>query len=350
MNPLAAMVHVLELFSGIGGMRHGLVAALNEEVSFTAIDLNVFCNTVYENSFGDKPITADVTALSVEWFEELKADIWTLAPPCQPYSRQGGMLGSADARARPLHHLIDILRQLEHLPKRILLENVKNFELSDSCAELVAVLRNRGYGSIAGYLVNPLYMGFPNSRLRFFLVAKREEGGMEFPIISNDPQCGDCGESPVWLQPVPARPIAGFLCPSHSETDKLALEVPESILSKKSAFCFDIVAPKSTQSLCFTRAYTKFVNGTGSVLYEGGQETSVDAQNRPLFDSLESMSDLAGELRYFCPCEIARLNGFPVSGDPRLATGCSGSKQIYRALGNSLNPQVVARIVSNTFS
>jgi site-specific DNA-cytosine methylase len=51
-------LRVLELFSGIGGMRCGLTEGFPHETKFefTSVDMNEFCNQVYYTSFGDQPV------------------------------------------------------------------------------------------------------------------------------------------------------------------------------------------------------------------------------------------------------------------------------------------------------
>ena len=337
---------VLELFSGIGGMRCGLEEIFSKRghsAEYVSVDLNEFCNQVYYESYGDRPKSLDITSLGTHWFDAVAADIWTMSPPCQPYTRQGKMKGSDDDRAWPLHHLIQVFGEIKILPKLIILENVKNFETSVSFDMLTARLRSRGY-TLQGYLLNPLYMGVPNSRLRFFLVATK---GSEIsaPFLCNDPAYPDFDRIETAS---PQRSIQEFLCCSHSEAEATKLEIPRALLVKKSAFCFDVVSPQSGQCLCFTRSYTKYINGTGSVLYEGSDVSEMDEQKRPRFANLESMTDLSGKLRYFCPLEAARLNGFKVN-EPglslRFTEGCSGSVKYYRAVGNSLNPKVVSFLV-----
>ena len=79
------------------------------------------------------------------------------------------------------------------------------------------------------------------------------------------------------------------------------------------------------------------------------EDCAMDEKSRPILLDMESMTDLYGNLRYFCPTEAARLNGFKVNepGEIRIPSDCSGGKKYYRAVGNSLNPQVVAFLVRN---
>jgi tRNA (cytosine38-C5)-methyltransferase len=52
-----------------------------------------------------------------------------MSPPCQPYTRIGLQQGSVDARAKSFLHLLDVLGEMQHKPKYILVENVKGFEV-----------------------------------------------------------------------------------------------------------------------------------------------------------------------------------------------------------------------------
>eukprot|EP00933_Yihiella_yeosuensis_P083442 TRINITY_DN9765_c0_g1_i3.p1 TRINITY_DN9765_c0_g1~~TRINITY_DN9765_c0_g1_i3.p1 ORF type:complete len:200 (-),score=24.84 TRINITY_DN9765_c0_g1_i3:213-737(-) len=106
-----------------------------------------------------------------------------MSPPCQPYSRQGKILDAEDARAKPLLHIISVLKEVVTPPEAIVLENVKNFEQSESFARLREVLELRGY-EWRSFLLSPRQFGFPNSRLRFYMVAKLRKGSEDaFPLV-----------------------------------------------------------------------------------------------------------------------------------------------------------------------
>lgn len=72
---------------------------------------------------------------------------------------------------------MNALPQLKAPPSYILLENVKGFEESESCALALTRLKEAGY-SYQQFLLTPNQFGIPNSRLRYYLLARR--GGAEF--------------------------------------------------------------------------------------------------------------------------------------------------------------------------
>nr|KAF6503181.1 tRNA aspartic acid methyltransferase 1 [Molossus molossus] len=79
------------------------------------------------------------------------------------------------------------------------------------------------------------------------------------------------------------------------------------------ALLLDIVKPTCRRSMCFTKGYGRYIEGTGSVL-----QTTEDVQVEDIYKSLTSLSQeekitklLMLKLRYFTPKEIANLLGFP---------------------------------------
>uniref|UniRef100_A0A8D2JXR7 tRNA aspartic acid methyltransferase 1 n=1 Tax=Theropithecus gelada TaxID=9565 RepID=A0A8D2JXR7_THEGE len=86
---------------------------------------------------------------------------------------------------------------------------------------------------------------------------------------------------------------------------------PKSLL--RYALLLDIVQPTCRRSVCFTKGYGSYIEGTGSVL-----QTAEDVQIENIYKSLTKLSQeeqitklLMLKLRYFTPKEIANLLGFP---------------------------------------
>lgn len=105
----------------------------------------------------------------------------------------------------------------------------------------------------------------------------------------------------------------------------------------KGGKALDIVTKHSTRSCCFTRSYTSYLCGTGSVyssLCEDNVKQIVNDNNT----NLEVLKSL--KLRFFTPAEIARFMCIPVTEFP------VSNKKAYQLLGNSINVYVVSRLIS----
>ncbi|CAE7212470.1 Trdmt1, partial [Symbiodinium pilosum] len=158
------------------------------------------------------------------------------------------------------------------------------------------------------------------------------------------------------------QPVSAFL----DEGENAEWVVPEGIMQKESARCFDVVYPDCRHSLCFTKAYGRYVDGTGSVLAVARR--LAESKTEP---GSYTMQEFFGVLRYFAPAEVARLLGFKLSVttgacSPCCLPACSSHpvvggdlkqcqcphyqlppakpRELWGLLGNSLNPQVVALV------
>lgn len=105
----------------------------------------------------------------------------------------------------------------------------------------------------------------------------------------------------------------------------------------------DVVVPASKNSMCFTKAYTHYLEGTGSV-FSPTDEEAVKRCFRPVLDEeidpAEGLKEL--QLRFFTPREVSRLMSFPADFDfPSEVT----NRQKYRLLGNSINVAVVSELI-----
>jgi tRNA (cytosine38-C5)-methyltransferase len=351
------MEKLLELFSGIGGFRRGLEMGGMRFSQVVAVDLNLAANEIYREIYGETVMAKDITSLKTEWFDSVQATVWSMSPPCQPYTRQGLRQDEEDDRANALAHLCDVLESIKIPPKHIFLENVDGFQNSKSYARLRQALTMRGYSILLADLVNPLDLGFPNSRLRFFLVASVDSSlKARLPLrCLNAASCAEKTDQCAF----PTLPISAFLDDKLESTDDLMVSL--GTLRKPSSVAFDVVAPQSTQSMCFTRGYGRLINGAGSVLYLGTTAESWDERDRPQFNlAPNEMAQLHGKLRYFSATEIARLQGFSsvlpacaIHGEQEAAAdfACQflgENRRGYKTLGNSLNPLVVAIIARST--
>lgn len=112
----------------------------------------------------------------------------------------------------------------------------------------------------------------------------------------------------------------------------------------------DICYRNSRRSCCFTKAYSHYVDGTGSVFTEASPAFTMKCYTEA------NMFDLGGEeyiqklkelrLRYFTPKEVLAIMMFPKDYSiPKTTT----VKQSYRLLGNSVNVKVISALLKTLF-
>ncbi|XP_011750389.2 tRNA (cytosine(38)-C(5))-methyltransferase isoform X5 [Macaca nemestrina] len=340
MEPL----RVLELYSGVGGMHHALRESCIPAEVVAAVDVNTVANEVYKYNFPHTQLLAKtIEGITLEEFDRLSFDMILMSPPCQPFTR-------------------DLLIQ---------------------------TIENCGF-QYQEFLLSPTSLGIPNSRLRYFLIAKLQSEPLPFqapgqvlmqfpkiesvhpqkytmdvenkiqekniePNISFDSSTQGSGKDAILFKLETAEEIhrknqqdsdlsvkmlKDFL-EDDTDMDQYLLP-PKSLL--RYALLLDIVQPTCRRSVCFTKGYGSYIEGTGSVL-----QTAEDVQIENIYKSLTKLSQeeqitklLMLKLRYFTPKEIANLLGFPPEfGFPEKIT----MKQRYRLLGNSLNVHVVAKLI-----
>ncbi|KAJ1527755.1 hypothetical protein ONE63_007710 [Megalurothrips usitatus] len=373
-------MRVLELYSGIGGMHYAcLESGITHEV-VAASDINTIANEVYRHNFPSVPlICRNIQSLKALEVNKMAPDMLLMSPPCQPFTRVGLKKDVADQRTCSLLHIISLLPDLSSNLRYILVENVKGFELSESRNKLVEALQQQQF-EFQEFLLNPMQFGIPNSRLRYYLLAKRSPLKFcfkinstvmtDFPVSLDDGKTTneimdglnakqrEMAEADEAVENEERIPSDGglsyppcFTIQRILEDDNASLNsflLPENVLGKRSVV-LDVVTPRSKRSCCFTKAYGHYSDGTGSVLttWKMSDVHTVRANNRRLeLDSDEQVNEMKKlKLRYFTPREVARLMCFPedkLFAFPDTIT----TKQKYRLLGNSVNVHVIAMLIA----
>ena len=344
---------VLEFFCGVGGLHCALRRCNVPHTLVCAYDVDDSALRVYRHNAPATSLSgADIVSLSDAELARGGGGLWLLSPPCQPYSRQGLQLGARDGRSAALLHLLDVLERADAaaLPAFLLLENVAGFESSETRRRLHAVLAARGFATREVW-ASPSHFGVPNQRTRYFMLARRVgafaaappeierllldaaavqaacEGGERVPPPTGEAEdAGACA------------PLSDFLEPSAAGGDEAlaALAVGDHVLERYGA-AMDLVGRHSRRSCCFTKNYSRFVKGAGSVLAEGLPAGAAP----PAVKDLAALRPL--RLRFFAPAEIARLHGF---GAGELAFPPEiGRKKQFELLGNSLAVTVVTHLL-----
>ncbi|KAJ7171725.1 S-adenosyl-L-methionine-dependent methyltransferase [Mycena crocata] len=326
-------MRALEFYSGIGGLHLALSRSKVSASVTHAFDWDQNACEVYSANFGPGIARkTDISTLTASYLASLNAPLWLLSPACQPYTvLNPSAKGESDPRAKSfLHLVVDILPELAEQnahPTHLLVENVGGFETSSTRQVLVSTLRNLGY-TIAEFLLTPLQFGIPNSRLRYYLLAKRSPHS--FRSLSNG---GDSNP----LRHIPSSGNTSWvdqrlLEPISNQADEIVREIrdyldsetvdnytiPDKIL-RKWGRPFDIVLPSSRRTCCFTRGTTPLVERSGSILPMNDDQnttTVFDAflQNKLSSDSMKVTGAVrildSLQLRYFSPDELLKLFSF----------------------------------------
>ncbi|KAI8426047.1 hypothetical protein MSG28_005014 [Choristoneura fumiferana] len=120
--------------------------------------------------------------------------------------------------------------------------------------------------------------------------------------------------------------------------------VPDKLL--KRANIFDVCYKDSRRSCCFTKAYTHYVEGTGSVFTDASPDTVDKCYKQANTHEVGSTEFVVAlkevRLRFFTPKEVSLLMAFPKDYDfPKNIS----TKQCYRLLGNSVNVKVISELL-----
>jgi tRNA (cytosine38-C5)-methyltransferase len=341
---------LVELYSGIGATRLALEPLVTLK-SAIAVDNSDAANAVYAANFTDAPRRVNIEHLDLNaLFAIGDGDdyVLTMSPPCQPYTRRGKGLASEDPRARSFHAVIDQLRAIEHVPRRVFVENVVGFEASDTRRALLNALASRRY-DVREFIVSPMALGIPYSRSRYYLIATLREGGFRAPTPAwlagrelNDD--GSVVTSDAQSSPPSLAPLSEYIVADADERADLLLS-PDAI--KKYRRMLDVVHAKSRRCSTFTSGYGSTVFG-GSVVLRGDSDELVSMLKVDVNEtsgvariSERDIERFVGELRWFDVEEIKRLHG--VRRDFTL-DACSTKKAIF-LLGNSISVDVVREVL-----
>lgn len=303
---------VFEFFSGIGGMRLGLppmIRGLPIE-KICAYDISEVANKVYEHNFLSANCKTnnrkdELRRLAIDGLKiadvDGRSDIWTMSPPCQPFTLTKGahQRDHKDNRSKAILHLMHLLLEMKRLPRFIVLENVAGFVSSTVLIAWKKVMRRCRY-RYRQFLLSPhLSVGIPNSRKRYYFIAEHldsiepvvdinlkvasfstedEENAVVHESLPSSVASSyptqpvtimDCLSSRFGYQ------IGGTLTAETLLNERLSdKELNELLVSSRillapwAPVLLSIVGPFDTASFCFTKGYGKiFDRSAGSLFY-----------------------------------------------------------------------------------
>jgi len=176
----ARPLRFIDLFAGLGGF-HLALSSLGHVCVF-ASELDPELQALYTKNFLRVVRESVVGDIRKHHKDVPEHDVLCAGFPCQPFSKSGYQDGHEDTRGTLFHDVLLIAKR--HRPEYIMLENVGNFEQHDggrTWAIAKRSLQRAGYAVIATEhvksggkgLLSPHHLGYPQSRDRFYAVARR---------------------------------------------------------------------------------------------------------------------------------------------------------------------------------
>lgn len=297
-------VRMIEWHCGIGGVS----AALKSRVhAVAAVDNNREAIEIYARNFPQHQATVkNIESISArEIMSWGHSDFWWMSPPCQPHTRLGNMLDTADPRSASFLRMLGLIRQFK--PENLAMENVPGFATSHSRELMIQTLDSLGY-VWAEELVCPTAWNWPNRRNRYYLAATRDHvTGLQDPE-----SCDDASHSHIFQH-----------VSKEADLDQnLHLSV-EFMARYQHAIHVADRDDVSTVTNCFTSAYGRSPTRCGSYL-------KFERENRP-------------GVRRFSPREILSLLDFPE--DYELPYDLPPRK-LWPMVGNSLSLGATRRVIA----
>ncbi len=163
------MIRFIDLFAGIGGIRRGVVNALesydinSQCVLSSEIDEKA-CET-YELNYHEYP-QGDICKID----EIAPFDLLMAGFPCQPFSYAGKRQGFGDTRGTLFFEVERLLEKYK--PKAFLLENVRGLYTHDEGRTFQTIMEHLhalGYGTY-DLLLNSSDFGVPQNRIRLYIL------------------------------------------------------------------------------------------------------------------------------------------------------------------------------------
>ena len=322
-------IRTLSLFSGAGGLDIGFHDLGFDIIESVEIEQK-FCNTLYLNSGeGKKFATSKPNCIDIREYtgDGLgRIDFIIGGPPCQTFSaagrRQGGVLGTTDARGVLFREYVRLLKKLQ--PIGFLFENVYGIigaQNGEAWEEIKKSFSDVGY-NLHYRILDAADYGVPQHRERLIIVGLRE-GTFNFPRPTNG--YDSINQEPFYTS---GCAVAGLKLTKEEKAigisgrfGKLINDIPPglnySFYTKELGHPNPIFAWRSKFSDFMYKADPDMPVRT--IKAQGGQYTG----------------PLHWDTRYFSYSEFKRLQTFPDDYE------ISGVKQVaVHQIGNSVPPQL----------
>lgn len=321
------VLHSIDLFAGIGGIRLGFERAFGKGIDTVFVsEWDQPAQKTYKANFADAfDIAGDITKIDEKTIPSF--DICLAGFPCQAFSMAGKRMGFKDEFKGMCRGTLfqDVVRICEyHKPKVIFCENVKGLTIHDrgrTFKVIKGAFEELGY-TVYDKVLNSKDYGVPQNRERIYLVCFRNDldsSSFKFPRASNKKAViGDILEE----APIKSK---YYLSDVYLETLRRHRAHHEAL---GHGFGYEI----------------RPLDSIAAAIVCGGmgreRNLIVDAREHSMIPETKIKGEINKEnIRKMTPREWARLQGFPDSYKLPLA-----DVHLYKQFGNSVTVNVIAAI------
>ena len=315
-------VKYIDLFAGIGGF-HQAMNQYNAECVFASEWDKEASKTYFEN-YGIVP-EGDITKIEAK--DIPPHDMLCGGFPCQAFSISGKQKGFEDTRGTLFFDIARIVKY--HMPKVILLENVRNFEKHDNGNTLktvVDILNDLNY-NVYYKVLNASHYGLPQNRERIFIVCFRKDlaiKNFEFPKATN-------------------KKVSLFDILEDNPEDAKIINRPDTVFTKdykpEINLFGEIELPNRPIQIGYVnkggqgeRIYSPYGHAITLSAYGGGAGAKT------------GLYYIDNKIRKLSPRECARVQGFPDSFKIHPSIN-----QAYKQFGNSVAVKVLVEIINQIY-
>jgi len=166
------MYKIVDLFSGIGGFSYAAEQIVGGFETIAFVEQDDYCQKVLRKHWQDVPIYSDIRSFDAKEYKD--ADIVVGGFPCQPWSVAGSQRGSEDDRDL-WHEMVRVIEDIR--PRWIIGENVSGFvTMPMGLRRSLVDLESIGYKAIP-YLIPAAAVDAKHRRMRCWIVGYSEHDG-----------------------------------------------------------------------------------------------------------------------------------------------------------------------------
>ena len=339
---------IVDLFSGIGGFSYAAEKLVGGFETVAFVERETYCQKVLRKHWHNVPIFSDIRSFDGKEFRD--ADIVVGGFPCQPWSVAGEQRGDSDDRDL-WHEMVRVIEDIR--PRWIIGENVRGFvNMPMGLKRSLFDLESIGYKA-APFIIPACAADAKHRRERCWIVGHTEHDGSFTSKVRrsynpNDERTSERSQQTFQFEGASGREHDEDVAHANSDTERrthgkdvgVSKRGREDINSGKR----NKVRSDTSDSSCDGREKEK-----GDVPYTNGSGLQGLGREPGSISEQEARHSIGGNSQENERDRRLEIGSGPIWWKPeprvgRVAHGVSNRTHRIKSLGNSIVPQVAARL------